>query len=485
MGTRKGEQADVGQAVLEAELDRGGIATLLAADSDFEGRAGGAASGDGHFNELADAGLVDGLERVNGDDFLVDIVIEEPADVVAAEAVGHLGQVVGAEGEEIGFLGHFVCEEAGTRDFDHGADEKVELAQAVLGLHFRQDLVDDGALGLEFVDVAGDRDHDLGLDLFAFFEEFGGAFEDGADLHFADLRIGNAEADAAVAHHGVGFVKRFAAFRMSPAEMPRDLASSSCFSMLCGTNSWSGGSRRRKVTGRPSIGREGVLDIAFDEGGELGESSFSFFKRVAEDHLAEEEEGLFASLAVEHMFGAEEADAFGSVHAGDLGVFGGVGVRADTHGAACVDHFHEGLEAGVFGGVDHVEGAEVDIAFGAVEGEHVPLVDDFAVNLDLFVCDVESACADDAAFAPSTGDEGGVAGHSTAGGENTGGRAHTFDVFGVGFFANENNLLPLLGPFNGVGSGEGRRGRKHRRVRRAGPWRELRTFSRRAGSTIG
>lgn len=44
---------------------------------------------------------------------LVVVVAQELAGVVAGEAEGHLGQVVGAEGEELGLLGDLVGSQGG------------------------------------------------------------------------------------------------------------------------------------------------------------------------------------------------------------------------------------------------------------------------------------------------------------------------------------------------------------------------------------
>ena len=46
-----------------------------------------------------------------------------------------------------------------------------------------------------------------GFTLIFFFAHVGGGFEDGARLHLGDLRIGDAEAAAAMAEHRVEFVQ--------------------------------------------------------------------------------------------------------------------------------------------------------------------------------------------------------------------------------------------------------------------------------------
>ena len=85
-----------------------------------------------HFNQLADTFLIERLERVNRDDLVLDVIGQETADVVAAVAERHLGQVVGAEAEEVGVLGDFISRQASTWDLDHGADQDVQLAFELL-----------------------------------------------------------------------------------------------------------------------------------------------------------------------------------------------------------------------------------------------------------------------------------------------------------------------------------------------------------------
>ena len=64
--------------------------------------------------------------------------MNEP-DVVAAEAEGHLRQVVGAEREELGLLGDLVGRQGGAGDLDHRADQVLDLRPGLL-----EDLLGDG-----------------------------------------------------------------------------------------------------------------------------------------------------------------------------------------------------------------------------------------------------------------------------------------------------------------------------------------------------
>ena len=175
------------------------------------------------------------------------------------------------------------------------------------------------------------------------------------------------------------------------------------------------------------------------------------------DHLAEEEERLLGILAVEHVLGAEEADAFGAESSALCGVFGRVGVGADAELADGVADLEEAAQQVVlFGGVHHGQLAVIDGAFGAVEGDPVAFLEVCAADRHGLSSqfDLECAAADDAALAPAAGDERRVGCHAAAGGEDGLGGAHAFDVFGVGFFADEDDLFALLCPFDGFVGGE-------------------------------
>ena len=69
---------------------------------------------------LANANLVQMLERIALVDLGVVVGSQELGSVVTAEAEGHLGQVVGAEAEEVSFLGDLAGGQGSTRDLDHG-----------------------------------------------------------------------------------------------------------------------------------------------------------------------------------------------------------------------------------------------------------------------------------------------------------------------------------------------------------------------------
>ena len=74
---------------------------MLAADADLEVRPGLAAARDPDLHEFADAGAVNRDERIDLENALRNISAEETRRIVAADAVGGLRQIVGAEREEL------------------------------------------------------------------------------------------------------------------------------------------------------------------------------------------------------------------------------------------------------------------------------------------------------------------------------------------------------------------------------------------------
>ena len=75
-----------------------------------------------HLNQLANADLVQMLERIALIDLGIIVSGQELSSIVTAEAEGHLGQVVGTEAEELGFLGDLAGSQGCTGDLDHGTD---------------------------------------------------------------------------------------------------------------------------------------------------------------------------------------------------------------------------------------------------------------------------------------------------------------------------------------------------------------------------
>ncbi len=144
-----------------AEFHRRGLAAVFAADADLEARAGFAAALDADLDQFADAVLIQNVERIGRQDLLLDIIGDEAADIVAGEAKAHLGQIVGAEGEELGAAGDFAGLQRCARDFDHGAVHVLDRLHLILGADLLVNLVDDHLLIDRALLVADHRNHDF------------------------------------------------------------------------------------------------------------------------------------------------------------------------------------------------------------------------------------------------------------------------------------------------------------------------------------
>ncbi len=72
--------------------------------------------------------------------------------------------------------------------------------------------VNDDLLRFELIDIAGNGDHDLRIDLFLGFEKIGRCLKNGANLHLGNFRISNTQTNTAMTHHGVELMELFAAF---------------------------------------------------------------------------------------------------------------------------------------------------------------------------------------------------------------------------------------------------------------------------------
>src|SRR5436309_12167401 len=95
---------------------------MLAANADLEIGPRLAAARDADLDELADAVAIHRDERIDLQNALGDIDAEESGRVVAADAVGRLREIVGAEREEFRRLGDIACHQARPRQLDHGAN---------------------------------------------------------------------------------------------------------------------------------------------------------------------------------------------------------------------------------------------------------------------------------------------------------------------------------------------------------------------------
>jgi len=95
---------------------------MLAADADLQFGASLAPARDADLHQFADPVAIDRDEWIDLQDSLCDVGAEESGSIIAADAIGGLRQIVGAERKELRRLGNVAGHQAGTRQFDHGAD---------------------------------------------------------------------------------------------------------------------------------------------------------------------------------------------------------------------------------------------------------------------------------------------------------------------------------------------------------------------------
>ena len=167
------------------------------------------------------------------------------------------------------------------------------------------------------------------------------------------------------------------------------------------------------------------------------------------------------------MLGAAQADALGAEIDRLLRIARVVGVGLDVQAASCVSPAHEAVEVLVAGSGNGRDLAGVDVAGAAVEGDPVALREAVAVDLkDLVgVADADIvviAAAGDAAGAHAAGDNGRMAGHAAAHGQDALRDLHAHDVLGAGLETDEHDLrhglvldgfLSLLGGENDLTAG--------------------------------
>ena len=433
-----------------AEFHRGGVAALLAADAQLDVGTGLAAEIRSHLHQAANAHLIELGEGIGLVDLVVVVAGQELAGVVTAEAEGHLGEVVGAEGEELGFLGDIVSSEGSAGDLDHGADLIVHVAAGLVDELARHG-VDDALDVCQLAGFADQGHHDFGLDLpgGTAAAHGQGSLDDGRGLHLGNFGVGDVQTAAAVTHHGVELVQ----------------GGDDALQVLHGDVHFLGQSldvvglggqelmerRIQQADGHRATlhGLVDGLEVTLLHGLELLERLLALLQGLGNDHLAD---GGDAVGIKEHVLGTAQANALGAEVHSLLGVLGGVGVGAHLERAVLVSPAHEAAELTGDGGLGGGDGFAVNVAGGAVDGDPVAFLVDLAGQLKLLVglVHLDGAAAGDAAGAHAAGDDGGVRGHAAADGEHALGVVHALDVLGRGLQAHQDDLVSLLGPLGGV-----------------------------------
>ena len=116
--------------------------------------------------------------------------------VVAVDCQQVLGQVVGADREEVDQRRHLADLEHGGRDLDHHADLRQQHVDALLA-HLAMGAVDQAQRLFQLLQAADHRQQDAQV------VQPGAGLEHGAHLHQEDFRVIEGDADAAPAEEGV------------------------------------------------------------------------------------------------------------------------------------------------------------------------------------------------------------------------------------------------------------------------------------------
>ena len=326
------------------------IASVLAADEDFELRIDGTGVFDERADHLLDGGM-DGDERMTLEEFLVDVERQEAVGVVAGNGECRLGEVVGTEGSEaidgvnviviagdFGAQGgdDFAAGDGGCRGFDHRA-ECVRNCEALFFLDLGGNLDGDFENGLDFGGDNHERDFDFGFRMFAFLNEFGGGVQNGLDLHLGDFGVGDGHTDRAVTEHRVLFLFQAAVVREELMERSVEQTDGHAIAVHDG---------------------HAVFEVFLGESIDGIEGFLGFGLVIAKQNFL----NVRQTVAEEHVLCTEEANAAGAfVEGGER--LGGFRVRADVEGldflAPVEDRLSGFFELGRNG---HGDFAEIDFA---------------------------------------------------------------------------------------------------------------------------
>ena len=457
-GDTEGRAGDVVGTGSVEELDGLRITADFTADAAVEIGVGSLAFLDGKGDESSDTSGIDGLEGVEVEDLLVDVMGDEGRVVVSGEAVGELGEVIGSVGEVGGFGSKITGGDGGSRGLDHGTDDVLQLV--VVGA-LGDDLV--GGIGDELLDVfellgLDDlRNHDgsgdvdlLAGSLVEFFLGTEGSLDDGRGLHDTDLRIDDVETAASETHHGVGHVEL--------VDAGLDL-----FDGLSGQSGKLGDilflsgevfiERRIEETDVDVDAAEGeihVVEVVLLIRLQLVEPLDALFGGISKDHLLHGDETI---ATTEHMLGTAQTDTLGAEFDGLESLFGRIGVGIDVQFGIFVGPLQDLAEVAGEGGLFGGDGAIVDFAGGSVDGDDIAFVVDLAADRHGLVDFIDDgfAASGDAALADLTGNDSGVGGHSASHGKDTLSGDHAIEIVRRGFGSDENHLALLVGGKLGLG----------------------------------
>ena len=254
--------------------------------------------------------------------------------------------------------------------------------------------------------------------MFAFFDEFGGGIQNGLDLHLGDFGVGDGHTDRAVTEHRVLFLFQAAVVREELVERGIEQTNGHAIAVHDG---------------------HAVFEVFLGEVVDGVEGFLGFGLVIAKQNFL----NVRQTVAEEHVFCTEQADATGALVVGGFG-FGGFGVGADVEGLDFLAPVENGL-SGFFklAGNGHGDFAEVNFAGRTGNRDVVTTLDGVAVAAEGtggFV-DRDFGSTDDGGDAPCGGHDGSVGNLRTGGGQNTTAGLHALDIFLARHDGHEDSIF--------------------------------------------
>ncbi len=450
----EGRARNVCETELVAELNRGGVATVLAADTYVELGTCSLTKLDSCLHQLTNADLVELSEGIVLEDLCIVVSIEELTSVVSGEAVCHLCQVVCTEAEELSFLSDIVSCQSCTRNLDHCTNLVLQL-NACSSDYFVSSSNNYILNILELLDLAYEGDHDLGneIPIGMSLLNIDSSLDNCLCLHLCDLGVCYSETASTVTHHGVELVQTSDDVLDSLNRLALCSSKSSDVSFLCGNEFV----QRRieesdcyRVTLKCLVES---LEVSLLDGFDLSKSCLTLLNCISTDHLTECSDSV--SLE-EHMLCTAKTDTLSAQLASLLSVSGCISVCSYLQNSVLVSPSHDSAELASDRSVYCGDETVVDVTCCTVDRDAVALVVGLTCQLELLVILVhlDVAAAGYTASTHTTSNYGSVRCHTATYCQDTLSSLHTCDILGGCLKSYENYLLATLCPSNSVVSSE-------------------------------
>ncbi len=450
----EGRAGNVCQTKLVAELNRGRIAAVLAADTYVELRTCSLTKLDSCLHQLTNADLVELSEGIVLEDLCIIVSVQELTSVVSGEAVCHLCQVVCTEAEELSFLSDIISCESCTRNLDHCTNFVLQLNASSLD-NFISCSNNYILNVLQLLDLANEGDHDLGNDVPIGMSllNVDSSLDNSSCLHLSDLRVCYCQTASTVTHHGVELVQASDKSLDVSNRLALCSSKSSNVSLFCGNEFVQ---RRIEETDCNRVTLKSLiesLEVSLLHGLDLSKSSLTLLNCIGADHLTECSDSV--SLE-EHVLCTAKTDTLSAKLSSLLSVSGCISVCSNLQNSVLVSPSHDSAELASDCSVYCGDKAVVDVTCCTIDGDAVALVVCLASQCELLVVLVhlDVAAAGYAACTHTTSNYCCVRCHTATNCQDTLSSLHTCDILRGCLKSYENYLLATLCPSNSVISSE-------------------------------